>query len=105
MGAKGTAPYPYTDMFGTRQIVQAQVNIDEDLMTQIAKMTGGKYFRATDNTKLAEIYAEINQMEKTKTEVDSFPVYKEEFLPYALAALGLLILELLLRLFIFRRIP
>ncbi len=105
VGAKGTAPYPYTDVFGSRQIAQAQVNIDEELMTKIADMTDGKYFRATDNTKLAEIYKEINQMEKTKTEIDSFPVYKEEFLPYALAALGLLILELLLRLFIFRRIP
>lgn len=105
VGAKGMAPYPAIDPFGNRTVQQAQVNIDEDLMTQIAEMTDGKYFRATDNTKLAEIYKEINQMEKTKTEVDSFPVYKEEFLPYALAALGLLILEILLRLFIFRRIP
>ena len=105
VGAKGMAAYPYTDAFGSRQVTQAQVNIDEELMTKIAEMTDGKYFRATDNTKLAEIYSEINKMEKTKTEVDSFPVYKEEFLPYALAALGLLMLELLLRLFIFRRIP
>ncbi|MDR0661459.1 MAG: VWA domain-containing protein [Prevotellaceae bacterium] len=105
VGAKGTAPYPVIDVFGSMQVVQTQVNIDEDLLTQMAEITGGKYFRATDNTKLVEIYDEINQMEKTKTEVDSFPVYKEEFLPYALAALGLLLLELLLRLFIFRRIP
>lgn len=105
VGAKGVAPYPYVDMFGSRQVAQVEVNIDEELMTKIANMTGGKYFRATDNTKLKGIYEEINQMEKTKTEVDSFPVYKEEFLPYALAALGFLILELLLRLFIFRRIP
>jgi len=105
VGAKGMAPYPGYDIFGNRTIQQHPVNIDEDLMTKIATMTGGKYFRATDNTKLLEIYNEINQMEKTRTEIDSFPVYKEEFLPYALAALGLLILELLLRLFIFRRIP
>lgn len=105
VGANGPAPYPYTDMFGSRQVAQVEVSIDEDLMTQIAEMTGGKYFRATDNTKLLEIYNEINQMEKTKTEVDSFPVYKEEFLPFALAALALMMLEILLRLFIFRRIP
>lgn len=105
VGAKGMAPFPTYDVFGNRTIQQYPVSIDEELMTKIADMTGGKYFRATDNTKLLEIYNEINKMEKTRTEVDSFPVYKEEFLPYALAALGLLILELLLRLFIFRRIP
>ena len=105
VGAKGMAPYPVYDMFGNRSVQQYPVNIDEDLMTKIAEMTGGKYFRATSNTKLIEIYKEINQMEKTKTEIDSYPVYKEEFLPYALAAFGLLIVELLLRLFIFRRIP
>jgi len=105
IGAKGTASRLVTDPFGTKQVVQVPVSIDEDLMTQIAEMTGGKYFRATDNTKLLEIYNEINRMEKTKTEVDSFPVYKEEFLPYALAALAFLLLEVALRLLIFRRIP
>jgi Ca-activated chloride channel family protein len=105
VGAQGTAPMVKQDIFGNRVVQQDEVRIDEDMLTEIAEMTGGKYFRATDNTKLLEIYNEINQMEKTKTEIDSFPVYKEEFLPYALAALGLLILEILLRLFIFRRIP
>ena len=50
------------------------VEIDEALLKSIAEATGGRYFRATDNTKLSEIYSEINQMEKVRTTVDSFPV-------------------------------
>ena len=63
-----------------------------------------RYFRATDNTKLSEIYAEIGQMEKTRTSVDSFPVYKDLFGGYALAALVCLMLEVLIA-FILRRMP
>jgi Ca-activated chloride channel family protein len=80
------------------------VEIDEDLLGQIAESTGGRYFRATDNTKLAEIYSEINQMEKARTTVDSFPVYKELFGKFAFWALVCLLLELALRLSI-RRLP
>jgi Ca-activated chloride channel family protein len=72
-----------------------KVEIDEDLLKNIADMTGGKYFRATDNTKLAEIYSEINRMEKTRTTIDSFPVYKDLFPKYAIAALVCLLLEIL----------
>jgi Ca-activated chloride channel family protein len=85
-------------------IQQLKVEIDETLLGQIASMTGGRYFRATDNTKLSEIYAEIGKMEKARTTVDSFPVYKELFGDYALAALILLLLEALLRLFSKRRL-
>ena len=67
-------------------------------------MTGGRYFRATDNTKLSEIYSEINKMEKARTTIDSFPVYKELFGQYALAALICLLLELLVFVAI-RRMP
>ncbi len=101
IGAKGKIPYP--SPYGGVEYHES--NIDETLMKQIATMTGGRYFRATDNTKLMEIYNEIDQMEKTKTEVDSVPVYKEEFLPFALAALALLIVEVIFRLFVLRRIP
>ena len=69
----------------------------------MAEATGGRYFRATDNTKLAEIYSEINKMEKAKTTVDSFPVYKELFGKYALLALLALILELVFNWFVIRR--
>ncbi len=103
VGANGVAPYPVLTPFGI-QLQDMQVEIDEDLLKQIADATGGRYFRATDNTKLAEIYAEINKMEKARTTVDSFPVYKELFPKYALAALLLLLAELLVKLLI-RRLP
>lgn len=103
VGANGTAPYPVMTPWGV-ELQNMKVEIDEDLLKSISETTGGRYFRATDNTKLAEIYSEINKMEKARTTVDSFPVYKELFPSYALAALVLLLLELTLRLLI-RRMP
>ena len=103
VGANGMAPYPVMTPWGV-EVQQMQVEIDEDLLKQIALETGGRYFRATDNTKLAEIYSEINKMEKTRTTIDSFPVYKELFPRWAFAALVLLLAELLVRLLI-RRMP
>ena len=100
----GEAPYPFMTPWGV-QIQNVKVEIDEDLLKQIATETGGKYFRATNNTKLMEIYSEINQMEKTRTTVDSFPVYSELFMRFALIALLALLAELLLRFVILRRIP
>jgi len=104
VGAKGTAPYPVMTPWGI-DVQNMEVEIDEDLLSDIAQTTGGKYFRATDNTKLMEIYSEINKMEKAKTTVDSFPVYKELFTGYALAALVCLLASLFLNLFVFRRLP
>ncbi len=91
IGANGMAPYPVVTPWGieTRQM---QVEIDENLLKEVATTTGGRYFRATDNTKLAEIYGEINKMEKTKTTIDSFPVYQELFPRFAVWALACLIL-------------
>ena len=103
VGANGTAPYPVMTPWGV-DIQRVNVEIDEDLLKTIAETTGGRYFRATDNTKLAEIYSEINRMEKARTTIDSFPVYKELFTRYALLALAFLLLELLVRLLI-RRLP
>ena len=103
VGANGTAPYPVQTPWGI-ELRNLPVEIDEDLLKNIADNTGGRYFRATDNTKLSEIYAEIGQMEKTRTSVDSFPVYKDLFKNYALAALACLLLELLLSAFL-RRLP
>jgi Ca-activated chloride channel family protein len=80
-----------------------KVEIDEALLAQIAESTGGRYFRATDNTKLAEIYSEINKMEKVRTTVDSFPVYKELFGKFAFLALLAILLELVFNWFIIRR--
>ena len=73
VGANGTAPYPVITPWGV-EMQQVQVEIDEDLLKGIASVTGGRYFRATDNTKLAEIYSEISRMETTRTTIDSFPV-------------------------------
>ena len=103
VGANGEAPYPVMTPWGV-DIQNVKVEIDEELLQGIAETTGGRYFRATDNTKLAEIYTEINKMEKARTTIDSFPVYKELFTRYALAALACLLLELLLRLLL-RRLP
>lgn len=104
VGAMGTAPYPVMTPWGV-QIQQVEVEIDENLLKQIAEKTGGKYFRATDNTKLMEIYSEINEMEKSLTTVDSFPVYAELFMKYALIALFALLGEIIFRLFVLKRIP
>ena len=104
VGANGTAPYPVMTPWGP-DVQQMQVEIDEALLKDIADATGGRYFRATDNTKLMEIYGEINRMEKVRTTVDSFPVYSELFLRFGIAALVCLLLSLLLDLFIFRKLP
>ena len=103
VGANGTAPYPVMTPWGV-DVQQVKVEIDEDLLKGIADATGGRYFRATDNTKLSEIYSEINRMEKARTTVDSFPVYKELCGGYGIAALVCLLLELLVSLLI-RRMP
>ena len=102
VGKEGMAPYPVMTLWGV-EVKNVQVEIDETLLSEIAESTGGRYFRATDNTKLAEIYAEINKMEKAKTTVDSFPVYKELFGMYALLALLAILLELVLNWFVIRR--
>lgn len=103
VGANGTAPYPVMTPWGV-QMQNVEVEIDENLLKNIAETTGGRYFRATDNTKLSEIYSEINKMEKARTTIDSFPIYKELFTGFALIALACLLLEVLIS-FIFRRLP
>ena len=102
VGKEGMAPDPVMTPWGV-EIQNVKVEIDEELLAQIAESTGGKYFRATDNTKLSEIYSEINKMEKVRTTVDTFPVYKELFGRYALLALLAILLELMLNWFVIRR--
>ncbi|GAB1374198.1 VWA domain-containing protein [Bacteroidales bacterium] len=103
VGAMGMAPYPVITPFGV-EVQQVKVEIDEPLLQDIANQTGGKYFRATDNTKLLEIYGEINKMERSRTTVDSFPVYKELFMKFALIAMIFLLFELVIR-FVIRKLP
>ena len=103
IGTNGMALSPYAVLpNGNFQYRRIQVEIDEDLLQEIADVTGGKYFRATDNRKLKEIYAEINKLEKTEIEELKFTTYDEKFRPLVLIALGLILLELLLRFTLFR---
>jgi len=97
VGTRGTAPYPVQTPFGGIQYQQIEVNINEPLLQQIADMTGGKYFRATSNQKLEQIYEEIDQLERSKIEVNEFKRVHEEFLPFVLWALALLLLDFVLR--------
>lgn len=103
VGANGEAPYPVMTPWGY-DVQNVKVEIDENLLSEIASATGGRYFRATDNTKLAEIYSEINKMEKARTTIDSFPIYKELFGKFAVIALACLLLEVLIR-FVIKRLP
>ena len=87
---------------GSFQYGSIQVEIDEELLKEIAETTGGQYFRATSTTKLNEIYNEINKLEKTDIEEFKYTNYEEMFRPLVFLALGLLLLELLLRYTVFR---
>lgn len=104
VGTIGTAPYPVQTPFGT-QIRDMEVKIDEETMQQIADLTGGKYFRATDNDKLKQIYNEIDQLEKSKIEVKEYSKKDEEFRSFAMLASFILIAGLLLKTTLFRNIP
>lgn len=101
VGAMGQAPYPFPG-YGIQNI---PVEIDEPLLKEIAEKTGGKYFRATDNTKLIEIYSEINKMEKSITHSEAFAQYKELFMLFALAAFVAVVLEIIFKLFITKHLP
>ena len=102
VGTRGTAPYPVQTPFGGIQYQQIPVTINEPLLQQIAAETGGKYFRATSNEKLEQIYDEIDLMERSKIEINEFVRVHEEFLPFVLLSLGLLLLDFLLRHTIFK---
>jgi len=104
VGTKGFAPYPVQTPFGI-QYQNMEVKIDEELLQKVANMTDGKYFRATDNTRLKEVYQEIDRLEKSKIDVTEFRKKHEEFLNLVIFAFILLALETLSRLTLFRSIP
>ena len=104
VGTNGTAPYPYP-VGGTVQYGNLPVEIDEQTLTQIAGTTEANYFRATSNSKLKEVYEEIDKLEKTKLHVKEFSKKQEEYLPFALAAFLVLLLEIILRNVVLRRLP
>lgn len=105
VGSTGTAPFPVQSPFGGVQYVDQEVEIDEEVLQQIAEMTKAKYFRATDNDKLKEVYAEIDLLEKSKIDVTEFSKKKEEFLPFAILAALLLLIEVTLRNTVLRAVP
>ncbi len=104
-GTRGTAMYPIDDPLWGRRYVPMRVDIDEDLLKEVAAITGGKYFRATDTEKLREIYKEIGEMEKTKIEVKEYTCYEEFFVYFLTFGLLLLVLELVLGNTYFKKIP
>ncbi|MGD8306956.1 MAG: VWA domain-containing protein, partial [Ignavibacteria bacterium] len=104
VGTRGEAPYPVKTPFGTRyQMVP--VEIDEDVLQQISRLTEGKYFRATDNRALKEIYERIDKLERTKIEITSYRNAKELYYSWLGWGFIFLILELGLSRTIFRKIP
>lgn len=96
VGSRGYADYPVQTPFGTRY-QKMEVEIDEALLQQIAELTGGHYFRAVDNTSLQQVYGEIDKLEKSKIETREHSKRDEVFMAWALAALVLIGIELLLR--------
>jgi Ca-activated chloride channel family protein len=104
IGTKGVAPYPFQTAYGV-QYQNIPVEIDEQPLRQIASITGGQYYRATNNSKLKSIYQEIDKLEKTKMRVHEYSKKNEEYRIFGLAALLLLLLEIVLRNTVLRRIP
>ena len=97
VGSKCTAPYPVQTPDGRTVMQDMPVQIDEALLKKISKQTGGQYFRATDNNALRDIYKQIDKLERSEVEIDSFKRYSEKFFPFAFIGILLLFLEILLR--------
>ncbi|HET6243662.1 MAG: VWA domain-containing protein [Bacteroidetes bacterium] len=104
IGTKGKAPFPVKTPFGI-QYQYEETDVDEPTLTKIAAITGGKYYRATDNQSLKEIYREIDLLEKSKIDVVEYRKKTESFFPLVLMAGLLLMFEFLFRNTLFRSIP
>lgn len=104
IGSMGTAPYPVQTPFGV-QYQDMEVKIDEEMLQQVADLTGGKYFRATNNKALEQVYAEIDKLERSKIEITEYNKREERFRIFGMIALALIALEFALRSTIFRSIP
>jgi Ca-activated chloride channel family protein len=103
VGSQGMAPYPVQTPFGL-QYQNMQVEIDEEILKEIANTTGGKYFRATDNNKLMQVYNEIDQLEKSKIDVKQFTRKEEEYLLPALIAFFILAAEIFINYILLRKL-
>lgn len=105
VGTRGRAPYPAVDMFGNHTTVMADVEIDEELLEEIASVTGGNYYRAVNEEALKEIYAEINTLEKSEVQVTNYQTYEELFLMWLVLGLLLLGVEFLIDKVVLNRLP
>jgi Ca-activated chloride channel homolog len=103
VGSMGTAPFPVQTPFGT-EYRNMPVEIDEAILRDISAKTGGQYFRATDNNKLIQVYAEIDKLEKSRIDVREFSKKTEEYMPLAMVAVFLLIAEMLFRLVFMKKL-
>ncbi len=101
LGTRGMAPYPVQTPMGI-QYQRVPVDVDEGTLTKIAEITGGKYFRATNNSTLKNIYDQIDKLEKAKIDVTQYHKKTELFFPFALIALGFLLLEFVLKNTVFK---
>lgn len=104
-GSRGMAPYPFTDPFGGTQYQMVNMEFDENTLQQIASITGGKYFRATDTKSLEAIFADIDRLEKSNVEVEQMVQYRDLFPWFLLGSFSLLLLEVGLSQTIWRRLP
>jgi Ca-activated chloride channel homolog len=105
IGTKGKAPYPYKTPLGTIQYQYEESDVDEETLTKIAQMTGGEYYRATENKSLEDIYTKIDLLEKSKLDVVEYKNKTESFLPLVVLALIFISLEILFRNTILKTIP
>ncbi|MBR5898391.1 MAG: VWA domain-containing protein [Muribaculaceae bacterium] len=105
VGKNGEAPFPQQNMFGRIEYVNMPVVIDEETLKNIASITGGKYFRATNNNVLADVFEEIDKLEKTQMDVKHFSHTEDNYMMWAVFALGLFLLEIILRNTVLRTIP
>ncbi len=105
VGTHGTAPWPRTDQFGRRVVVDLPVDIDEETLKKISDKTGGKYYRADTSDSLRKIYDEIDRLEKTVVELKKFQRYREAMHWPLAGGLGLLLLEILLAHTLWRKLP
>lgn len=105
VGSMDKAPYPYYDIFGNYQEILVDVEIDEELLTEMADITGGQYFRATDEEALKSIYDKINSMEKSEVQVMETFRHNELFESWLVLGLLLLALEFIISRIVLNRIP
>ena len=105
VGKNGNAPFPQQNMFGRIEYVNMPVVIDEETLKNIASITGGVYFRATSNNVLNEIFDEIDKLEKTEMDAKHFSHTEDNYMPWALLALTLFLIEIVLRHTLLRTIP